>query len=110
MEIPYSHWQIDFVDPLPPTASATSYVLTLVDIYIGILLTHPTRPATAQATIQGLIKPLLIPFGIQNNADSDKGTHFTSYKCTTLGSWTKHSVEFLPSLQVPDCWFYGISQ
>lgn len=37
----YSHWQIDLIASLPPSVGASTYVLTIIDIYTRLLLVNP---------------------------------------------------------------------
>ncbi|KAF4804263.1 uncharacterized protein TURU_009272 [Turdus rufiventris] len=68
-------WQINYIT-LPQTRQGKCYVLTMVEATTRWLETYPVSPATAQNTILGLEKQVLLRHGTPERIQSDNGTHF----------------------------------
>ena len=73
---PFTHLQIDFIGPLPPSGGYT-YVLVIVDKFSRWVEAWPVKSATAKATAKILMRDIFPRWGIPLSIDSDQGTHFT---------------------------------
>ncbi|KAF4804262.1 uncharacterized protein TURU_009270 [Turdus rufiventris] len=77
--------QIGYIT-LPQTHQGKCYLLTMVEATTKWLETYPVSPATAQNTILGLEKQVLLRHGTPERIESDNGTHF---KNSLISTWAK---------------------
>jgi len=85
-------WQIDYIT-LPQTHQGKCYVLTMVEATPGWLETYPVPHATAQNTILGLEKQVLLRHGTLKTIESDNGTHFCN---SLIDTWAKeHDIDWV---------------
>ena len=73
---PFQSIQVDFTE-LPPVGKL-KYVLVLVDHLTGWVEAYPMTTATASGVSKTILEQIVPRYGLVENIDSDRGSHFTS--------------------------------
>ena len=75
-EYPFQKLQIDFAE-MPPVLGF-KYMLVIVDHLSGWVEAFPTRKNDTKTVIKILLRDLIPRYGVPEEIDSDRGTHFVS--------------------------------
>lgn len=67
-----------------PPSGGYQYILVIVDMFTRWVEAYPTRRNDARAVLKALSRELIPRFGIPQEINSDRGTHFTNKTIQTL--------------------------
>ncbi|KAJ8381272.1 hypothetical protein SKAU_G00020500 [Synaphobranchus kaupii] len=95
----WTHLQMDFTGPLPPSGRYT-YLFVVIDQYTRWVEVFPTRNCTAATAARLLATEIFPRWGLPYQIHSDNGTHFTGKvmkeAMKTLGIKQKFSMPYHP--------------
>uniref|UniRef100_A0A3Q3FKY2 Integrase catalytic domain-containing protein n=1 Tax=Labrus bergylta TaxID=56723 RepID=A0A3Q3FKY2_9LABR len=98
---PWEYTGVDFVGPLPRTASGNAYLLVFVDYFSKWIEVCAVREATAQVAASKFVSEVFSRHGAPTYLISDRGTPFVSrlfeHVVSTLGTHTSWD-KFLPQI------------
>ena len=75
---PFQKWSIDFVGPLPASATGNQYILTAKDCFTRWIEAFPTSDMRAETVAKTLEREIFARYGMPEHIHSDQGTQFTS--------------------------------